>query len=115
MEKKSKNRWLGMEVNYNEETSMFSVTNTENGKTTSIPYCSFFINNSSFLSFNDFSVYLKEIQEISPDIDSVFSHEAITVIDDILKHNKRMLLSFQSKQPEAIKANLDNTPEEDTL
>ena len=102
------NNWSnGLNVNFNNETMEFIVTNAKSGISTSISYP--FVVARKFSTFNDFFAYFKKRQNVTDRVDACFTPEAIEVIDDVIKHNKRMTTYYQHL--EAVKT--EQAPKED--
>lgn len=88
------NNWtVGMKVDFDKETSEFIVTNAKSGISTRISYA--LVVTKKFSSFNDFFAYFKKRKKATDSVETFFTREAIEVIDDVIKHNKRMTTYYQ--------------------
>ena len=100
------NNWTdGLKVDFDNETLEFVVTKSEISPRISYP----FVVARKFSSFNDFFAYFKKRQKVTDRVDACFTPEAIEVIDDVIKHNKRMTTYYQHL--EAVKT--EQAPKED--
>lgn len=87
------NSWTdGLKVDFDNETLEFVITNVNSEISTRISYP--FVVARKFSNFNDFFAYFKKRQKVTH-VDACFTPEAIEVIDDVIKHNKRMTSYYQ--------------------